>query len=146
MINFSPLYDGQKYECECGYDSIRFKNICQHLQKMPVIFNCKNCNSKKIMQNFQDDKKIENYLENHECSDVNEKLTCNDSGLGSNLEPGSEKVVESMNLIDQNQKNQEDYAFSRNKRSSEASANENPVKRSKYGNTGYGVSSRGIQK
>ena len=30
MINFSPLYDGHKYECECGYDSIRFKTICQH--------------------------------------------------------------------------------------------------------------------
>ena len=89
--------------------------------------------------------KIENYLENHECSDVNEKLTCDDSGLGSNLEPGSEEVVESMNLIDQNLENQEESTFSRNKRSSEASANENPVKRTKYGSTGYGVSSRGIQ-
>ena len=86
--------------------------------------------------------KIENYLENHECSDVNGKLTCNDSGMGSNLEPGSENVVESMNLIDQNQ---EDSDFSRNKRSSEASANENPVKRTKYDNTGYGVLCRGIQ-
>ena len=76
---------------------------------------------------------------------MNGKLTCDDSGLGSNLEPGSEKVVESMNLIDQNQKNQEDSTFSRNKRSSEASANENLVKRTKYCNTGYGVSSRGIQ-
>ena len=86
--------------------------------------------------------KIENYLENHECSDVNVRLTCDDSGLGSNLEPGSEKVVESMNLIDQNQ---EDSDFFRNKRSSEASANENPVKRTKYDNTGYGVLCRGIQ-
>ena len=86
--------------------------------------------------------KIENYLENHECSDVNGKLTCNDSGMGSNLEPGSENVVESMNLIDQNQ---EDSDFSRNKRSSEASANESPVKRTKHGSTGYVVSSRGTQ-
>ena len=51
-------------------------------------------------------------------------------------------VVESMNLIDQNQ---EDSDFSRNKRSSEASASESPVKRTKHGNTGYGVSSRGTQ-
>ena len=90
--------------------------------------------------------KIENYLENHECSDVNGKLTCNDSGMGSNLEPGSENVVESMNLINNLiDQNQEDSDFSRNKRSSEASANESPVKRTKHGNTGYGVSSRGTQ-
>ena len=57
MINFSPLYDGLKYECECGHDSIRLKNIYQHIEeKFPAIFNCKNCNSKKIMQDFQDDK------------------------------------------------------------------------------------------
>ena len=132
MINFSPLYDGHKYECECGYDSIRFKNICQHVEKkLPVIFNCKNCNSKNIMQNF-DDNEIEKYFENHECSDVNGKLNCDDSGLGSNLEPGSGKAVESMNLIDQNQKNQENSVV-RIKRSSEASdkLDEIPVKKTK---------------
>ena len=99
------------------------------------------------MQDF-DDNKIENYLENHDCSDVEKKLTCDDSGLGSNIEPEkSEKVVEYMNMMDQNQKNQDHSVLSRNKRSSEASeeSNEHPMKRYKYGNTGHGVSSRGIQ-
>ena len=59
---------------------------------------------------------------------MNEKLICDDS----NLEPGSEKVVESMNLIDENQENQEDSVV-RNKRSSEASEelDEIPVKKPK---------------
>ena len=39
-----------------------------------LLLKDKNTGSKKIMQDFDDSNEIENYLENHECSDVNGKM------------------------------------------------------------------------
>ena len=39
---------------EIAFDSEKFSKICQHLEKLPVIFKCKNenCKAYKILENF----------------------------------------------------------------------------------------------
>ena len=65
---FSSNSEGQKYECEkCCHDSVFFPNFRQHLKRkheVPLIFNCKNCNYRKILQDFNDNQ-FESYLEEH---------------------------------------------------------------------------------
>ena len=56
---------------EIAFDSLTFSYVCQHLEKLPVIFKCKNenCEAYMIMQSF-DDIQVKSYFEDHDCSEV----------------------------------------------------------------------------